>query len=939
MYRIEINKLNANKATKSVDSMSTQSQYRRYRTSGSHDYAFLSSYKCTFKHNKSSSYYKTKHLISPDFSLGIPLGSIRYFHISSQYNEKDKSFVEKAVEVLKDKKRTDKKVEEVSEKELQPGVEKEKLKIEKTEEKLSGDQQSTVVKAKPTLLQTIKKHGKFYLDGFVLFFKELRIAVSYLWKRIVKGETLTRRELKQLRRTSADIFRMIPYLIFIIIPFFEFLIPVYLKLFPNALPSTFGRDEKKPDVLLKEGLKRKQEMAKLLQETLQQTSLERKKKDAPSMVMEFTDFMEKVRSEGIAVSNEEILHFSTMFEDEVTIDSLTRGQLQALCRVLGIIPIGTDQMLRFQLDIKLRRLLVDDKMIQKEGIESLTVQELQQANRARGMRALGVDKERLIFQLEQWLDLHLNQHVPTSLLLLSRALYLPEHLSPVEQLQKTIQSLPKTATAEATVRVAAISGERIDPATRIEILKSEQEAIAKETKLKAEENELKKQKQIQKEEEEAEAIAARVAMEGEVLVDNAPEIAARAEEVQELQQANRARGMRALGVDKERLIFQLEQWLDLHLNQHVPTSLLLLSRALYLPEHLSPVEQLQKTIQSLPKTATAEATVRVAAISGERIDPATRIEILKSEQEAIAKETKLKAEENELKKQKQIQKEEEEAEAIAARVAMEGEVLVDNAPEIAARAEEEIKVLNTDEELSSEDLKEIESAIENIAMEKKFNIDEEILQDLKEDVDEYKEDLEDLKSVMLASGGDEEDIKESKSAKRLGKKVDKLVTQLDVKLDELHKKRLRINEEIDLKEKNLIYADIDDIETRDEVMQKISEKKGLVISINDMVLALRRLQKVPDEVRLQKIVTVLDEDKDGIIDASHVLKVIKLLGQENVKLESSQVSELIDLCKKEMQIEEEEKQKEKVEKEKEKQEKTLKENSGNNEETLKQSSE
>lgn len=52
-------------------------------------------------------------------------------------------------------------------------------------------------------------------------------------------------------------------------------------------------------------------------------------------------------------------------------------------------------------------------------------------------------------------------------------------------------------TAEATVRVAAISGEQIDPATRIEILKSEQEAIAKETKIKAEEKELKKQKQIQ----------------------------------------------------------------------------------------------------------------------------------------------------------------------------------------------------------------------------------------------------------------------------------------------------------------------------------------------------------------------------------------------------------------------------------------------------------
>lgn len=44
--------------------------------------------------------------------------------------------------------------------------------------------------------------------------------------------------------------------------------------------------------------------------------------------------------------------------------------------------------------------------------------------------------------------------------------------------------------------------------------------------------------------------------------------------------------------------------------------------------------------------------------------------------------------------------------------------------------------------------------------------------------------------------------------------------------------------------------------------------------------------------------------------------MIRLLGQENIKLESSQVTDMIDLCKKEMVIEEEEKQKEKVEKEK-----------------------
>jgi hypothetical protein len=53
----------------------------------------------------------------------------------------------------------------------------------------------------------------------------------------------------QLVRTSADVFRMIPYLIMIVIPFFEFLIPVYVKLFPNALPSTFGRSEKKVRII------------------------------------------------------------------------------------------------------------------------------------------------------------------------------------------------------------------------------------------------------------------------------------------------------------------------------------------------------------------------------------------------------------------------------------------------------------------------------------------------------------------------------------------------------------------------------------------------------------------------------------------------------------------------------------------------------------------
>lgn len=49
----------------------------------------------------------------------------------------------------------------------------------------------------------------------------------------------------QFLRTCADLFRLVPFLVFIIVPFMEFLLPVALKLFPNMLPSTFETKSKK----------------------------------------------------------------------------------------------------------------------------------------------------------------------------------------------------------------------------------------------------------------------------------------------------------------------------------------------------------------------------------------------------------------------------------------------------------------------------------------------------------------------------------------------------------------------------------------------------------------------------------------------------------------------------------------------------------------------
>ena len=115
--------------------------------------------------------------------------------------------------------------------------------------------------------------------------------------------------------------------------------------------------------------------------------------------------------------------------------------------------------------MKLRLLRADDQLILKEGVDSLTEAELQAASQARGMRALGMPADRLKSQLSQvsstyqgvctlrltfslsappqWLELHLHQAVPSSLLLLSRALYLPDDIPTSNALQATLTHLPE----------------------------------------------------------------------------------------------------------------------------------------------------------------------------------------------------------------------------------------------------------------------------------------------------------------------------------------------------------------------------------------------------------------------------------------------------------------------------------------------------------------
>ncbi|XP_068559783.1 LETM1 domain-containing protein LETM2, mitochondrial isoform X2 [Cebidichthys violaceus] len=295
---------------------------------------------------------------------------------------------------------------------------------------------------KKALYQRIVDELKHYYNGFRLLGIDIKIAGRMVW-RLLHGQLLTRRERRRLLRTCADLFRLVPFTVFIIVPFMEFLLPVFLKLFPEMLPSTFETESKKEEKQ-KKGLAAKLELAKFLQETIAEMARRNKAKaQTEDETQRFSTYVQKVRGTGEQPTTKDIVRFAKLFEDELTLEHLERPQLVALCKLLELQPIGTNNLLRFQLMMQLRTIKSDDEMIAAEGVAALSVSELQAACRSRGMRSLGLTTEQLHQQMQQWLDLHLKENVPPSLLLLSRAMYLtdlkpkPPVIPPVPKLEKS----------------------------------------------------------------------------------------------------------------------------------------------------------------------------------------------------------------------------------------------------------------------------------------------------------------------------------------------------------------------------------------------------------------------------------------------------------------------------------------------------------------------
>lgn len=334
---------------------------------------------------------------------------------------------------------------------------------------------------KLTMMQKIKREAQHYWDGTKLLATEVRIS-SRLALKMAAGYELTRREHRQLQRTVQDLGRLVPFSVFVIVPFAELLLPVALKLFPNMLPSTYEGPKSKEQKALTLRATRK-EVSGFLRRTLKETGLPLT--PATAQKEEFTNFFRKVRATGEKPTVEDVIKVCKIFKDDLTLDNLSRPQLVSMCRYLNLNTFGTDMMLRYQIRHRMRQIKRDDRVISYEGVDSLTVSELQTACASRGIRTHGVSPARLREDLNTWLGLRLRDGVPSTLLVLSNAYMYGqtqgegEVSSQIDALTGVLSSIPEELFHEIELEVHNAEGAATNK-QRLEVLKEQQELIEEE---------------------------------------------------------------------------------------------------------------------------------------------------------------------------------------------------------------------------------------------------------------------------------------------------------------------------------------------------------------------------------------------------------------------------------------------------------------------------
>lgn len=146
-----------------------------------------------------------------------------------------------------------------------------------------------------------------------------------------------------------------------------------------------------------------------------------------------------------------------------------------------------------------------------------------------------------------------------------------------------------------------------------------------------------------------------------------------------------------------------------------------------------------------------------------------------------------------------------------------------------------------------------------------MSVEKEELKELKEEMAEYQEDVQELLQLKAEARGEKdiEKIKVSKGANRLYAKVNKMIGKMDGVLAELEEKEKKAKEKITASPE-----------------LKDSKVEAELVRIDELIAAIKQIQNIPDDHRLVRIAEILgkiDDDRDGAIKIEEVLKVTSVI--------------------------------------------------------------
>lgn len=251
----------------------------------------------------------------------------------------------------------------------------------------------------------------------------------------------------KIRQTWADVFKFIPFSVLILIPGLEALIPFYLVIFPNAMPSQFqseGGKEKKLKELVELQTRSADKLSKIFPQRLSDALKEREiDLDDKEKIKE----LRRIFKENDCLTTD-LLAYRKIFQVYINFRYAPTKVLMTICNMMSLQPITglntINNLLKFfkleipidhpsvewmtrrflfrEYSLYMKKLRRDDSYLKFEEIEELDEPTLNRLCFERGLPVSILGRNQKLRELKKWHTLSNLRNVPHSLLIYLRVM-------------------------------------------------------------------------------------------------------------------------------------------------------------------------------------------------------------------------------------------------------------------------------------------------------------------------------------------------------------------------------------------------------------------------------------------------------------------------------------------------------------------------------------